>query len=82
MQRMEFWQRNLSQIATVMISSSIEKDQIQTAYEDLIAKYHEVTTFPREIRRRNILYFAERFVNSTAIIISCFLLGMSGVFLH
>ena len=48
MQRVEFWQRNLSQVMTVMLSASIEKDQksdqeqIQIAYEDIINKFNEV----------------------------------------
>lgn len=42
MERMEFWQRNLSQLATVMIALSIEKEQIQNAYEDVLSKYNQV----------------------------------------
>jgi hypothetical protein len=48
MQRIQFWQRNLSQVATVMLSATIEKDnkseqlQIQSAYEDIITKFNEV----------------------------------------
>ncbi|CAF1248789.1 unnamed protein product [Adineta steineri] len=48
LERIEFWQRNLSQIATVMRSITIEKDnkseqlQIQTAYEDIITKFNEI----------------------------------------
>jgi len=48
MKRIQFWQRNLSQIATVMLSATIEKDnkseqlQIQSAYEDIITKFNEV----------------------------------------
>ncbi|CAF0924328.1 unnamed protein product [Rotaria sordida] len=48
MERIQFWQRNLSQIAIVMLSIAIEKDnkseqlQIQTAYEDIITKFNEI----------------------------------------
>lgn len=48
MERIQFWQRNLSQIGIVMLSSAIEKDtkpeqtQIQSAYEDVISKFNEV----------------------------------------
>ncbi len=48
MERIQFWQRNLSQVTTVMLSATIEKDnkseqiQIQTAYEDIITKFNEV----------------------------------------
>ncbi|CAF3470465.1 unnamed protein product [Rotaria sp. Silwood1] len=47
-ERIQFWQRNLSQVAIVMLSTIIEKDnkseqlQIQTAYEDIITKFNEV----------------------------------------
>ncbi|CAF1342878.1 unnamed protein product [Rotaria sp. Silwood1] len=48
MERIQFWQRNLSQVAIVMLSTMIEKDnkseqlQIQTAYEDIITKFNEI----------------------------------------
>ncbi|CAF4869952.1 unnamed protein product [Rotaria sp. Silwood1] len=47
-ERIQFWQRNLSQVAIVMLSTIIEKDnkseqlQIQTAYEDIITKFNEI----------------------------------------
>ena len=47
-ERMQFWQRNLSQVAIVICTESIEKSnkseqtQIQTAYEDILAKFNEV----------------------------------------
>ena len=48
MQRVQFWERNLSQVATVMMTTTIEKDkksqqtQIQSAYEDIVSKFNEV----------------------------------------
>ncbi|CAF3100134.1 unnamed protein product [Rotaria socialis] len=48
MERIQFWQRNLSQVAIVMLSAAVEKDnkseqaQIQTAYEDIITKFNEI----------------------------------------
>lgn len=48
MQRVQFWERNLSQIGTVMSTTPIGKEkksqqtQIQKAYEDILAKFHEV----------------------------------------
>jgi hypothetical protein len=48
MKRIQFWQRNLSQVTTVMLSMAIEKDkkseqlQIQSAYDDIITKFNEV----------------------------------------
>jgi hypothetical protein len=48
MKRIQFWQRNLSQVTTVMLSMAVEKDnksdqlQIQAAYEDVITKFNEV----------------------------------------
>ena len=48
MKRIQFWQRNLSQVTTVMLSIAIEKDkkseqlQIQSAYDDIITKFNEV----------------------------------------
>lgn len=63
MKRVQFWQRNLSQVTTVMLSAAIEKDdkteqlQIQSAYEDIIAKFNEVihTFYQNSIRRRVFL---------------------------
>ena len=48
MKRIQFWQRNLSQITTVILTAAIEKEnkseqlQIQLAYEDIINKFNEV----------------------------------------
>lgn len=48
MQRVQFWERNLSQISTVISTSAIEKGQksqqiqIQKAYEEILAKFQEV----------------------------------------
>ena len=50
MNRIDFWQKNLSQVTTVMASVAIERDsksdelQIQAAYEDIIKKFNEVNT--------------------------------------
>ena len=49
MQRVQFWERNLSQVATVMLTTPIEKEkrsqqtQIQSTYEDIITKFNEVS---------------------------------------
>jgi hypothetical protein len=48
MQRVQFWERNLSQVTTVILTATIENDnksqqlQIQTAYEDIITRFNEV----------------------------------------
>ena len=48
LQRVQFWEKNLSQVATVMLTATIEKEkksqqlQIQSAYEDIISKFNEV----------------------------------------
>ncbi|UJR09297.1 hypothetical protein I4U23_013540 [Adineta vaga] len=48
MERVQFWQRNLSQVSTVMLTEAIEKDskseqeQVQTVYEDILTKFNEV----------------------------------------
>lgn len=63
MKRIQFWQRNLSQVTTVMLSAAIEKDdkteqlQIQSVYEDIIAKFNEVihTFYYNPTRRRIFL---------------------------
>jgi hypothetical protein len=60
MQRIQFWQKNLSQITTVILSSAIDNhyqaDQthIQLAYDDIIKKFNEVCRNRRqEILRLN-----------------------------
>ena len=58
LQRVQFWERNLSQISTVILTSAIEKNsksqqvQIQKAYEEILAKFQEVI-----LREANRLFF-------------------------
>ena len=46
--RIQFWQKNLSQITTVLLSLSIDLDQrhdpshIQSIYEDILKKFNQV----------------------------------------
>jgi hypothetical protein len=66
MQRVQFWERNLSQVATVMLTTTIEKDkksqqgQIQSAYEDIITKFNEVIHTNFTAVREDMFYFKIR----------------------
>jgi len=53
MQRIEFWERNLSQLATVLVCSPVEKDEVQTAYDDILSKFQQI----RQLYRNHHVMF-------------------------